>query len=361
MLTFIIPLLLGSIIGFLIRGKPDDAFAMSGRRRAAWAIGIGFIGLLVGLPIGLATSQSTGPQTAGLIGGGLGLGVLHVLSLEYSTYQKWSDRHSFVWLIVGFTCAIAFSAYRLFDIKLSMPSQQSTETEMRSLSLSELQAKAESGDPAAQVELGGRYDSGRNEVAVDDAQAAKWYRLAAEQGSAEAQWLLGASYDSGDGVPEDDAEAVRWYRLAAEQGDARGQWSLGTMFLVGTGVPKDDAEAVNWFQKAADQGYVYGQLYLGNMFFSGTGVPRDYAEALRWYRLAAEQGLSDAQVNLGMMYANGEGVPKNNAEAYFWLNLAASQGDRYTTIRRDELERVMTREQIAEAQRRSAAWKPKKE
>ena len=42
-------------------------------------------------------------------------------------------------------------------------------------------------------------------------------RAAAEQGDAEAQFNLGVRYRDGTGVPQDDAEAVRWYRLAAEQ------------------------------------------------------------------------------------------------------------------------------------------------
>ena len=43
-------------------------------------------------------------------------------------------------------------------------------------------------------------------------------RQAAEQGHADAQYNLGLMYDRGDGVPENDAEAVKWYRMAAEQG-----------------------------------------------------------------------------------------------------------------------------------------------
>ena len=39
------------------------------------------------------------------------------------------------------------------------------------------------------------------------------------------------------GVPEDDAEAVRWYRLAAEQGNAFAQSNLGVMYANGEGVP----------------------------------------------------------------------------------------------------------------------------
>ena len=37
-------------------------------------------------------------------------------------------------------------------------------------------------------------------------------------------------YASGEGVPEDDAEAVRWYRLAADQGHADAQYNLGWMY-----------------------------------------------------------------------------------------------------------------------------------
>jgi TPR repeat protein len=44
-------------------------------------------------------------------------------------------------------------------------------------------------------------------------------------------------YRDGDGVPEDDAEAARWYRLAADQGHAPAQFNLGLMHATGEGVP----------------------------------------------------------------------------------------------------------------------------
>ena len=37
----------------------------------------------------------------------------------------------------------------------------------------------------------------------------KQLRLAAEQGDADAQFILGVKYDLGEGVPENDAEAVK--------------------------------------------------------------------------------------------------------------------------------------------------------
>ena len=42
---------------------------------------------------------------------------------------------------------------------------------------------------------------------------------------------------NGRGVPEDDAEAARWYRLAADQGHAIAQHILGIMYAHGEGVP----------------------------------------------------------------------------------------------------------------------------
>ena len=33
-----------------------------------------------------------------------------------------------------------------------------------------------------------------------------------------------------NGVPEDDAEAVKWFRKAADQGDAHAQYNVGVMY-----------------------------------------------------------------------------------------------------------------------------------
>jgi TPR repeat protein len=62
-------------------------------------------------------------------------------------------------------------------------------------------------------------------------------------------------FDTGRGVAQDDAEAARWYRLAAEQGHAGAQFNLGIMFANGRGVGQDDAEAARWYRLAAEQGH----------------------------------------------------------------------------------------------------------
>ena len=72
----------------------------------------------------------------------------------------------------------------------------------------------------------------------DYAEAARWFRKAAEQGDAGAQFNLGVTYDRGKGVPQDYAEALRWYLKAAGQGHARAQFNVGVMYENGKERPK---------------------------------------------------------------------------------------------------------------------------
>src|ERR1035437_2766104 len=155
----------------------------------------------------------------------------------------------------------------------------------------------------------------------------------------------------------DYATELKLLQPLAEQGDALAQFNLGLMYAYGEGVPRDDAEAVRWYRKAAERGDAQAQGHLGYRYENGEGVPQDYTEAVKWYRKAAEQGYALRQVALGIMYDKGRGVPKDYVQAYMWFNLAAAGGDKTAAEARDDLEHSMTVQQIAEAQRRTAAWR----
>jgi hypothetical protein len=89
-------------------------------------------------------------------------------------------------------------------------------------------------------------------------------------------------YSRGEGVLEDDAEAVRWYRLAADQGDALAQTNLGFMYAHGDGVPPDLVFAYMWFSLSADQGNETAQ---SNEQIIGQYLTREqFAEAQRRFR-----------------------------------------------------------------------------
>ena len=55
-------------------------------------------------------------------------------------------------------------------------------------------------------------------------------------------------------MAKDEAEAVKWYRKAAQQNDADAQYNLGVCHFKGEGVAKDHVEAYAWFLLAVRQG-----------------------------------------------------------------------------------------------------------
>ena len=98
-----------------------------------------------------------------------------------------------------------------------------------------------------------------------------------------------------------DAEAAKWYRKAAEQGYVDAQYNLGVAYAHGEGVPEDDKEAVKWFRKAAEQGHAGAQFKLGSAYFNGEGVLEDYVTAYAWWNIAAANGIGPAKKTKGLI------------------------------------------------------------
>jgi len=123
--------------------------------------------------------------------------------------------------------------------------------------------RGEPQDPAFLYRLATDHLQGRNGKAQSDAQAALWFREAAEQGHAPSQVDLGNLYSQGRGVTQGDEQAVSWFLKAAQQGDARGRLFLGNMYEAGRGgLPKDPVKAAGLYRQAAAQGNVAAQLML---------------------------------------------------------------------------------------------------
>lgn len=90
-------------------------------------------------------------------------------------------------------------------------------------------------------------EKGQGGLVADMTAAEEWYRKAADQNLACAQYNLGVlrSMSSED-------EALSWFQLAAEQGDTNGSFSLGCL-LARRG---DQDGAMTWWRKGADLGDV---------------------------------------------------------------------------------------------------------
>ena len=122
---------------------------------------------------------------------------------------------------------------------------------------------------------------------------------------------LGYAHASGDfhgwTLTRDDAQAARWLRLAAEAGHARAQYMLGLNTSRGWGVHQDDAVAERWFNRAADQGYAQACYHLAWMYHKGEGVARDEARALRLMARAADLGMAEADAALARFRRGASG------------------------------------------------------
>jgi len=215
---------------------------------------------------------------------------------------------------------------------------------------------ADQGYAPAQYEIALRYYIGKG-VPQSYNEYVKWLRKAAECGYAPAQLDLGLCYAVGNYVPLNYTEYIKWIRKAADQEYDQAQYEIYIAYYQGHGVSKSYTDAIMWLRKAAEQGYAIAQYDLGMAYVGGRGVPINVTEALKWFREAALQGNAQAQYMLGLAYYHKIGVQMDFIEAYKWLILATGKtNDNYMIKDRNELLRRMTPEQIAEGQKRAAAF-----
>lgn len=267
------------------------------------------------------------------------------------------------------------------------------------VSFNTLLKKAESGDPQAQLELGTRYALGQG-VQVENSEALKWWAKASEQNNTEALYYLGYAYRYGfdarypwlSDIKIDEKKAISFFKKASDLNEPRSQYELGNLYFdgiavkknvslaiqlfqkssasgyedaqnrlgdlyyFGTGVPKDVHRAFELYTKSANSGHSVAQFALGNMYEDGKGIPKDYKKALDLYQKAAIAGVADAQNNLGNLYHKGLGTPPDSVLAYAWFNVSATYGSNLAIKNRSIVERLLTSEELAEAQALSSEW-----
>ena len=150
----------------------------------------------------------------------------------------------------------------------------------RSLILGLVLLAAQLPSLAARADMDGAwaaYDRGDYQAAAD------LFRAEAEQGNADAQYMMGAIYNDGDVGPRDYATAADWYAKAAAQGQPDAQNSLGYLYDFGLGVPRDQAKAEKLYESAAAAG---NTLARNNIAYEWALGGRRLDEALTYAREA---------------------------------------------------------------------------
>jgi TPR repeat protein len=124
----------------------------------------------------------------------------------------------------------------------------------------------------------------------------------AEIGHVKAQVVLGAIYTE---MLEDHENALVWIRKAADQGDADAYYLMGLMYLEGRGVPADTTTAFEWYFVAAIRDQTDAQVDLASVYIGRM----DFGSTLFWLARAASLGDEDGGTSLtGVIdYLNQQG------------------------------------------------------
>ena len=83
------------------------------------------------------------------------------------------------------------------------------------------------------------------------------------------------------------------------------------------------------------------------------------AAAATWFRRAAEQGDVESQYRLAIALYIGIGVPQDYVHSHMWFNLAAASGKAEAAALRAGVAKLMSPEQVGEAQALATAWSVK--
>ena len=144
-------------------------------------------------------------------------------------------------------------------------------------------------------------------------------------------------------------------RLAADQGHAQAQYLLGTVHAKGLGVPQDTVRARNLLEAAIARGHPAAPAHLGYLWTEGfPDQPANRTLACEYFQVGAERGdftghgasygllpgggccdLLDEEVtagdvkamgNLAVCYRNGWMGPEDMTQAVRWYEAAAARG-----------------------------------
>ncbi|PZO12165.1 MAG: hypothetical protein DCE87_15120 [Betaproteobacteria bacterium] len=183
----------------------------------------------------------------------------------------------------------------------------------------------------------------------------------AEAGDTDAQFRVGVAYDFGKGAPRDGKEAMKWYRMAAENGNAEAQNSFGS----GLQAEKRYAEALAWYEKASSRGHALATNNLAYLYDMGLGVKQDRLKGFELYAQAADLGSAEAMWNMANMHGSGQIGEKDMVAACVWSKRArkyAKPGERQlqTHLNRviPQLEKMLSAEQLDSCNQQLENWSP---
>ena len=235
-----------------------------------------------------------------------------------------------------------------------------------------LELYPENQTPYLAYRIGKHYHYGLG-TEIDYTQAAKFFKIAADQGNAYAVYELAKMERDGIGTPVNTQLSNTHFKIAYqrfselldERRDDNLLYRVGQMAYTGTGTDINKAYGLNLLEKACDLGNIHAKNLLTNIYLKDKdieGIKRiiplltesaekgidtaqftlakcflfesqdiyDLQKAMKWFTASADQGNQFAQYSLGKLFLDGkEDLTPNTQQAVKWLTLSADQGNQF--------------------------------
>ena len=213
----------------------------------------------------------------------------------------------------------------------------------------------------AQLLMGRLSDNGLGPIALDPAEAFRWYLRAAQNGSGPARFAVAKAYATGRGVDASAPLAVEWLTKASQADHVPAILALAALYREGRGVNRDLAMAAKLERHAADLGSPEAEFLLGERLQDGQGGTEKASKEM--LSRAAAAGHPGALLRLGRITASApDAPPEERIHAFVYLTLAAQRGG--DDVKRDAQQEIaavkatLSPEELATAQTELRDWKP---
>lgn len=177
---------------------------------------------------------------------------------------------------------------------------------------------------AASASAAGETKPNEASCAAYDMDALEGY---AAQGNANAMYLMGELYRTGQCAPRDFARAFDHLHGAATRGHVRAIYALSLVYSDEANPGADPARAMDLLGLAARSGLSDAQHRLGVILAARAETEAERGVARDWLIEAYEGGHGLSAASLGMFYHHGmHGFPVDDCRAFDWYTAALSAG-----------------------------------
>jgi TPR repeat protein len=169
-----------------------------------------------------------------------------------------------------------------------------------------------------------------------------YYRRAAVHHYSPAEYMLGVSYFSGNGVPIHAVSALRWLGRAVRRGHGGAAELMGRIYSEGKLTATRPERAFKWWLRGALLGNPKSMLQVADCYFYARGVEYDYGRYLHWIEKLAQT--NDETGLRRWSYANETVYVDFDEQMH--LGLPLTENSRTLFLRRSTWVKVKTQDQL---------------